>query len=135
MKYKIWSLFFTLLGFTASLGVPVWAVSTQVAILAETCEASVLDQIGVAAGGAVIIAFIVVLTLWRYFSVLIRERLRPHRTLLGFFLIGYLVIVCIQYVIETLEVVFLGGTIGAAIAVVCFFISDQIKEKGVKANG
>ena len=36
MKYKFFALIFTITGFVASLGLPIWAVSTQVMILRES---------------------------------------------------------------------------------------------------
>lgn len=132
MRRKIFAFFLRIIGFLSSIGFPIWATSTQIAILRASCGESTLERIGVTAAGAVVIVFIVGFTLWRYVSVWFREKLRSHRTLLGFFLVGYVLILCIRPVMDILEIVFLGGAIGAAIAVVCYVIADLLKEKGSK---
>ena len=132
MKYKFFALIFTVTGFLASLILPIWAVSTQVMILRESGKSSVLETLGVTAGGIAIITFIVIFTVWRYFSVFIREKLKPQRTLIGFFGIGYLMILLIRRMMDALELIFLFGTIGATVAVICYFIADLLREKGAK---
>lgn len=129
MKSKIFAFLLKLTGFLASIGFPIWAASSQIAILRASCGDSILERIGITAGGAVIIVFIVGFTAWRYVSVWFREKLRSHRTLVGFFLIGYIMILCIRPLLGTLEVIFLGGTLGAAVAVVCYALADIIEER------
>lgn len=127
MRNRIFALFFTLIGFTSSIFFPVWAVSTQVIILRANCGESVLDKLGVTLSGAVAIACIVVLVAWKYFSALFRDKFRSHRTPLAFFSIGYLVVFVINYLADSLELIFLFGTIGAAIAAICYYVSDMLK--------
>lgn len=132
MKYKLWAGAFTVMGFVASLVFPVWAVLTQMAILREACNESILESFDLALGGVAVIVFIIALTVIRYVSAKFKEKFKPQRTLFSFFVVGYLMIIAIRYMIGALEVIFLGGAIGATIAVVCYFISDQLKEKGKK---
>lgn len=128
MKNRIFALFFTVFGFLASIGFPVWAISKQIIILRANCSESVLDKLGVTLSGAVAIVCIVALVAWKYFSALFREKLRSHRTPLAFFVIGYLAVFIINHLADALELIFLFGVIGAAIAVVCYKISDCLKE-------
>ena len=128
MRNRIFALFFTLIGFASSIAFPVWAISKQIIILRANCGESVFDKLGVTLSGAVAIAWIVALVAWKYFSVLFREKLRSHRTPLAFFVIGYLAVFIINYLADALELIFLFGVIGAAIAVVCYKISDYLKE-------
>lgn len=128
MRNRIFALFFTLLGFVSSIAFPVWAISKQIIILRANCGESALDKLGVTLSGAVAICCIVALVAWKYFSVLFREKLRSHRTPLAFFMIGYLAVFIINYLADALELIFLFGVIGAAIAVVCYKISDCLKE-------
>ena len=130
MKSKFFAGLLTVLGFLASIGFPVWATSTQIIILRSQCTESILERIGVTAAGAAIIGFIVVLVFWKYFSVFIREKLGAHRTAFGFFAIGWALIFVIKTFINALEMIFLFGAIGAAIAILCFYSSDVLK--GVK---
>ena len=130
MKYKLWAAAFTILGFVASLGFPVWAVLSQMAILREACKESIFDRFDLTIGGIAVIVFIVALTIIRYISACFKEKFKPQRTLFSFFAIGYIMIIVIRHMIDALEIVFLGGLIGATIAVICFFIADQLKEKG-----
>ena len=132
MKYKLWAAAFTVLGFLASVGFPVWAVLSQMAILRTACETSVFEKFDLAIGGIAVIVFIVALTVIRYVSAIFKEKFRPQRTLFSFFVVGYVMIITIRYMIASLEIIFLGGSIGAMIAVVCYFIADQLKEKGKK---
>lgn len=128
MRNRIFALFFTLIGFASSIAFPVWAISKQIIILRSGCGESALDKLGVTLSGAVAICCIVALVAWKYFSVLFREKLRSHRTPLAFFVIGYLAVFIINYLADALELIFLFGVIGAAIAVVCYKISDYLKE-------
>lgn len=128
MKRWLSAQFFTLLGFASAIGFPIWAVSTQITILLKNCDGSVFDRLGLTLSGAVAVACIVGLVLWKYFSALFREKLRSHRTALGFFSIGYCLIFIIHYLSSALELIFRFGAIGAAISAVCFEISDHIKE-------
>ena len=130
MKSKVFAFILTFVGFAASIGCPVWAASTQMAILRAQCGESVLERIGVTAAGTVVIGFIVAIVFWKYFSAFFREKLGSHRTALGFFLIGYGLIYAIKTFIGALEVIFLFGVIGAAVAVVCFYFADVLR--GVK---
>lgn len=127
MRNRIFALFFTLIGFTSSIFFPVWAVSKQIIILRANCGESVLDKLGVTLSGAVAIACIVGLVAWKYFSALFREKLRSHRTPLAFFVIGYLVVFVINYLADALELIFLFGSVGAAVAVICYDVSDMLK--------
>lgn len=127
MKRWLLARFFTLLGFVASIGFPVWAVSTQIIILRANCGESVLDRLGVTLSGAVAIVCIVVLVAWKYFSALFRDKFRSHRTPLAFFTIGYLVVFVINYLADSLELIFLFGAIGAAVAAICYYVSDMLK--------
>lgn len=128
MRNRIFALFFTLLGFASSIAFPVWAISKQIIILRANCGESVLDKLGVTLSGAVAICCIVALVVWKYFSVLFREKLRSHRTPLAFSVIGYLVVFIIDYIADALALILLFMAIGAAIAVVCYKISDCLKE-------
>ena len=124
MKSKIFALLLRIAGFLASIGFPIWATSTQVTILRSSCRESMLERIGITAGGAAIIVFIVGFTVWRYLSVWFREKLKSHRTLLGFSTIGYVMILCAKPLLSTLEVIFLGLVIGSAVAVICYAFAD-----------
>lgn len=128
MRNRIFAWLFTAFGFLASIVFPVWAVSTQIIILRANCGESVLDKLGVTLSGAVAIACIVGLVAWKYFSALFRDKFRSHRTPLAFFTIGYLVVFVINYLADSLELIFLFGVIGASIAVMCYRISDHLKE-------
>ena len=128
MKRWLLARFFTLLGFVAAIGFPVWAVSTEVTVLLKNCDGSALDRLGVTLSGFVAIASIVCLVLWKYLSALFREKLRSHRTALGFFCIGYFAVFIINYLASALELIFLFGAIGAAIGAICFRVSDHLKE-------
>jgi DMSO/TMAO reductase YedYZ heme-binding membrane subunit len=127
MKRRGLSLLFTLIGFAASIGFPVWAVSTQITVLLKNCGESALDRLGVTLSGFVVIACIVGLVLWKYLSAVFREKLKSQRTALGFFCIGYAMVFIINYLSSALELIFLFGAIGAAIAAICFRISDHFK--------
>lgn len=128
MRNRIFAWLFIVVGFLASIGFPVWAVSKQIVILRANCGESVLDRIGVTLSGAVAVACIVGLVTWKYVSALFRDKLRSHRTPLAFFTIGYLVIFVINYLSDALGLIFLFGSIGATVAVICYRISDHLKE-------
>ena len=130
MKNKALSVLFTVLGFAFSLIPPIWAANTQIAFLRQ--KESLLEIVGITAGGAVVIGAVVIIVFWKYFSDFFKSRLRSNRTAFGFFLIGYLVIVSIGRLIETLELIFLFGMLGAAVSIVLFRISDYFKRKGRK---
>ena len=97
MKRWLFAKLFTLLGLLSAIGFPIWAVSTQITILLKNCGESALDRLGLTLSGAVAIASIVGLVLWKYLSALFRDKLRSHRTPLGFFCIGYLAVFIINY--------------------------------------
>ena len=127
MKRRALSLLFTLIGFVASIGFPVWATSTQITILLKNCGDSALDRIGITLSGFVVVSGIVGLVVWKYISALFREKLKSQRTALGFFCIGYAIVFIINYLSTALELILLYGVIGSAIAVICFRISDYYK--------
>lgn len=135
MKYKFWSAFFTLIGFVASVALPIWATVSQVIVIKSNCDMSIWDTIGITLSGAVIVAVLVFFTLWKYFSAKIKEKMKPQRTLFGFFAVGYVIILVIKTLLTTIEAIFLAGAIGTAIAVICYYISDIIKERGVAHGG
>ena len=129
MKYKLLSFLCTFLGFAFSIGCPIGAAMTQVVFLKSQAEVSVADKIGITASGVAIAIFVVAITLWKYISVLFREKMRSHRTLVGFWVVGYLLILCVKCLFDSLEVIFLGGAIGAVLAVVLFHLSDKCRER------
>ena len=126
MKNKLLAGLIRVIGFLFSIGLPVWAVSTHIAILRSQCGESVLERIGVTTSGAIVIGIIVALVFWKYFSVFLREKLGSHRTLFGFFVVGYVLIFAVKTFINALELIFLCGAVGAAIAIVCFYFADVI---------
>ena len=67
-----------------------------------------------------------------YFSDFFKSHLRSNRTAFGFFLIGYLIIIAIKRLFDTLELIFLFGIFGTAAAIVFFNISDYFERKGRK---
>lgn len=127
MRNKLLAKFFTIVGFLSSLVFPIWGVSMQVQLLRESGDGSMLETIGLTASGFVIVAFLVVLTIWRFFAERIRKKLKPQRTLIGFFGIGYMMLLAVKMMMDSLENIFLFGTIGAATAVVCYFIADLLR--------
>ena len=118
----------SVVGFLSSLAFPIWAAATQMAILRVQCGNSALDRIGVTAGGAILIAFLVGLTVWRYLSARLREVLRPGRTLFGFFAVGYGLILAVRTMLSSLEVIFLGGLVGATVAMILYAVADHLRE-------
>ena len=119
---------FGTVGFLSSLAFPIWAAASQMAILRAQCGDSLIERMGVTVSGAILIAFVVGLTVWRYVSARLREVLRPQRTLFGFFAVGYALILAVRTMISSLEVLFLGGLVGASVAVICYAVADRLRE-------
>ena len=130
MKNKLLSLLFTVLGFAFSLVPPIWAAGTQIAFLRQ--DKTFLEIVGLTASGAVVIGFIALVVFWKYFSDFFKRRLRSGRTAFGFALIGYLIIIAIKSLFDTLELIFLFWIFGTAAAIVFFNISDYFERKGRK---
>ena len=128
MKKWLFARFFTLLGLVSSIAFPVWAVSKQIVILKANCGESVIDRLGLTLSGFVAIACIVVLVVWKYISALFRDKLRSHRTPLAFFTIGTLVVFVVYYLANALGSIFFWGAIGSTVAVICYRVSDHLKE-------
>ena len=130
MKYKLLSCLCTFFGFVFSICCPIGAAATQVVFLRSQAEASISEKIGITASGIVIAIFVIAITLWKYLSVLFREKMKSQRTLIGFWVVGYLLILCVKRLFDSLEIIFLGGVVGAVLAVLLFYLSDRLREKG-----
>lgn len=115
-------------GFLSSVGFPLWAAASQVVLLRADCGARALDRLGVTAAGAVLVACLVGFTVWRLVATRLREVLRPRRTLFGFFAVGYGLILVLRSMLSSLEIIFLGGLVGTAVAVVCYALADRLRE-------
>lgn len=132
MKNKFFSTLFTVLGFAASILPPLWAANKQITLLRNAEYRTLPEILGLTAGGAVIVAGLILVVFWKYFSDFFKRRLRSGRTAFGFFLIGYLIVLAINRLFSTLELIFLFGIGGCAVAIVLFKISDYFAKKGDK---
>ena len=129
MRSRFLSALFTILGLIAAIGFPIAAATTQVRFLCSQADVSFADKVGLTASGIAVGVFIIGFTVWKYISVLLRERLKTHRTLFGFWATGYLVFLVVENLIDSLQIIFLGGAIGTTFAIVFFYLSDRCKER------
>ena len=129
MKNKIFAKLLIALGLVVSIGAPVWATSTQIAVLKSQCGESMLDKIGVTLSGAVAIGCIVLIVVWKYISAVFREKLKGNRTPFIFMFIGFVVVSVIQMFAEALESILFWGAVGSLVAVICYYFADKLTEE------
>ncbi len=135
-RYKAVALWLEILGFLFSLVMPIWAAASKVVILARDAPDNLFTRLGITLSGGVLILCIAVAVSWRFFGSVIKENVKgTRRTLLGFFGIGYIVLLAIKNMLDALEAIFLGGAVGALCAVILYTIADILRTKAEKIGG
>ena len=83
MKNKFFSTLFTVLGFAASILPPLWAANKQITLLRNAEYRTLPEILGLTAGGAVIVAGLILVVFGNIFLIFSRDGFVREERLLG----------------------------------------------------